>query len=147
MINELSNLFIRDLNTLKSELKAYQNADKIWIIDSEIKNSAGNLALHLVGNLNHFVGHILCKTDYKRDRDAEFNSKNIIVSDLCFLINETIQIFEDKFKNVKAEKLEEDYPIQIFDDIKSTRHFLMHLLTHLSYHLGQINYHRRLLDE
>jgi uncharacterized damage-inducible protein DinB len=45
-----------------------------------------------------------------------------------------------------AVDLEKEFPQQVFDKSINTEMMLMHLTTHLTYHLGQINYHRRLLD-
>ncbi len=52
----LIKLFKKDLNALKQEVAAYTNEANLWVLDDDIKNSAGNLCLHLVGNLNHFIG-------------------------------------------------------------------------------------------
>lgn len=147
MIQEMSHLFVRDLTKLKSELEAYNNPFSIWRIDKDIKNSAGNLALHLVGNLNHFVGDVLCETGYKRDRESEFNSMNTDFDDIINQINSTIIMFKDRFTQLDERVLDTPFPVNVIKDIKTTRHFLFHLISHLNYHLGQINYHRRLLDE
>jgi len=75
-------IFIRDLNKLKSEIELYKNESDIWVIAKEIKNSAGTLCIHLNGNLKHFIGAILGGTDYKRDRDSEFTIRNISKTEL-----------------------------------------------------------------
>ncbi len=43
--------------------------------------------------------------------------------------------------------LEAEYPILVFDHKTSTEYLLVHLTGHLNYHLGQINYHRRLIEK
>ena len=92
MVKEtLRQIFSRDLNKLKSEIELYKNEADIWIIAKEIKNSGGNLCLHINGNLKHFIGKVLGETDYKRDRESEFASKNIPKAELIKSISETIQ--------------------------------------------------------
>ena len=55
----------------------YKNEEDVWKIKEGISNSAGNLTLHLLGNLNHFIGATLGNTGYVRERDKEFSLKNI----------------------------------------------------------------------
>ncbi|MCZ6701959.1 MAG: DinB family protein [Ignavibacteria bacterium] len=142
----LSKLFQRDLEKLKSEITSYKNEKKMWDVTREIKNSAGNLCLHICGNLQHFIGATLSNSGYKRNRDAEFSRKNVPVEELIKEIDKTLEIVTETLKNFEEEKLSEIYPINVFGKEMTTGFFLAHLTTHLNYHLGQINYHRRLLD-
>ncbi len=137
----------RDLHKLKGEINAYQNQDKIWIIDQGIANSAGNLCLHLIGNLNTYVGAVLGNTGYIRQRDLEFSLKDIEKTQLMKRIDETIHVVGYSLSQVDEKKLEQEYPLLVFDQKTSTEYMLIHLATHLTYHLGQVNYHRRLLDK
>lgn len=139
-------LFKRDLNKLKKEILAYQDASKLWHFEKGISNSAGNLCLHLIGNLNTYIGLEIGKTNYVRQRDLEFSLKNVPRSELIQKIEETIIIVESALSKLTAQQLKEEYPILVFDKKTSTEYLLVHLTTHLTYHLGQINYHRRLLD-
>jgi uncharacterized damage-inducible protein DinB len=141
----LQKLFARDLQKLKLEISLYKNEDNIWLTEKEISNSAGNLCLHLIGNLNHFIGNIFGETNYIRNREHEFSSKNIPQQELIKSIENTIQIVHDSLQKVTTEQLQRDYPLLVFTEKTSTEYFLVHLSTHLAYHLGQINYHRRLL--
>lgn len=60
MLNQwLAQILSRDLLNLKEELSLYNNEAQLWKVSEGIGNSAGNLALHLVGNLNHFIGATL----------------------------------------------------------------------------------------
>jgi uncharacterized damage-inducible protein DinB len=140
-------LFERDLKKLKSEIETYKNEKHIWRVDKSITNSAGNLCLHLIGNLNWFIGTQLGNTGYIRHREIEFSAINIPRADLLKEIDKTRLMLDNTLENITNDKLEEEYPILIFEQKTSTYYFLVHLATHLSYHLGQINYHRRLLDE
>ncbi|MEX0680664.1 MAG: DUF1572 family protein [Balneolales bacterium] len=140
-------LFERDLKKLQAEIELYRNEEMIWSTEKNISNSAGNLALHLTGNLNYYIGSVIGKTGYVRNRELEFSLKNIPKNELINKIEDTINIVGNSLKKMTKEELEYDYPILIFSAKTSTEYFLVHLATHLTYHLGQINYHRRLLDE
>ena len=141
----LSNLFERDLEKLKTELLDYENEDAMWVVAPGIGNSAGNLALHLVGNLNNFIGAVLGNTGYVRNRDAEFTTKDIPREKIIADIDEIISIIKAAVGALTPAQLEEIYPEDKWKDPVTVHHLLLHLLTHLSYHLGQINYHRRLV--
>jgi hypothetical protein len=147
MIKEtLKNLIIRDLEKLKQEIEAYQNEEKIWYIEKGISNAAGNLCLHLVGNLNAYIGAEFGKTGYVRNRPDEFALKNISRAELVNKIEQTIVMIGESFDMISEDQLDELYPGDIALKGASTGYFFIHLAMHLSYHLGQINYHRRLLD-
>lgn len=145
LIETLTKLFERDLNKLASELTQYPDEESIWKIRGEIKNSAGNLCLHLCGNLLHYVGVGLANTDYKRDRDREFSDKNIPREDLLKLVATTKEVVLSALRNFEAGRLDSEYPLPVFDYPMTYTHFLVHLQGHLQYHLGQVNYHRRLI--
>lgn len=146
LIKTLKALFRRDLNKLRKEIELYQQEAAIWVVDKNIANSAGNLCLHLVGNLNTYIGAELGKSGYVRHRELEFSLKDIPTSELLKQIDETIQAVEKGLDKVTDKQLDEEYPLLVLAEKTSTAYFLVHLLAHLGYHLGQINYHRRLLD-
>ncbi|GAB3987856.1 hypothetical protein GCM10028807_09350 [Spirosoma daeguense] len=146
LIDVVNTLFQRDLEKLKAEISLYKDEQKIWYVEKNIANSAGNLCLHLVGNLNTYIGGEFGKTGYVRHRDLEFSLKNIPRAELLTKIDETKAAVAKGLANVTEEQLNEEYPMLVFDKPTSTGYFLTHLTTHLTYHLGQINYHRRLLD-
>ena len=116
------------------------------MVTKDISNSAGSLCLHLIGNLNHFIGATLGDSGYVRQRDLEFSLKDIPKSDLIKLINDTIGVVQNTLSNLTEADLQEEYKRRVFEDTMTTEYFLVHLSMHLAYHLGQINYHRRLLD-
>lgn len=146
VLESLAELFDRDLDRLLKELKAYNDEEKLWIVKNEISNSGGNLVLHLSGNLKHFVGAILGGSSYIRKRDDEFGLSGVKKSELISEIKETKKVVAETLKELEEEKLTEIYPINVFGKEMTTLFFLQHLYGHLSYHLGQMNYHRRLLD-
>ena len=143
----LSRLFERDLEKLKQEIAAYTNENDLWIIGDGISNSGGNLCLHLVGNLKHFIGKLLGNSSYERQRDKEFSDKNIPSTELLKAVDETIASVKTTFENLHDDELEKIFPIKVFENEMTTESFLLHLYGHLNYHLGQINYHRRLLNK
>lgn len=142
----LTQLFARDFETLESEIFAYSKEENLWIKESGINNSAGNLGLHLSGNLEHFLGTVLNKSDYIRDREFEFNGK-VDREELVARIRSARQSVRAALDNLKPDDFDKTYPLQPFGFEMSTEYFLIHLYSHFSYHLGQINYHRRLLDK
>ena len=147
MITEsIRSLFNRDLNKLKTEIEAYQNEKNLWIIDKSIANSAGNLCLHLFGNINHFIGAQLGNTGYVRHRELEFSLKDIPRTELIEKIEATIAMTDSVLPQLSDEDIKREYPLIVFESKMTTDYFLIHLVAHLDYHLGQINYHRRLLD-
>lgn len=147
MITEsLKSLYTRDLNKLKEEIEAYQNEDSMWKTDKNVANSGGNLCLHLVGNLNTFIGAELGKSGYIRNRELEFSLKNIPRAELIEKVEKTLNVVVSTLDKLSAEDLEKEYPLEALGYKMTTEYFLIHLFGHLSYHLGQINYHRRLLD-
>lgn len=147
MITEvLATIFKRELLKLKTEIESYKQESNLWKIEKNIANSGGNLCLHLIGNLNTYIGATLGQTGYVRNRDAEFSLKNISRQDLIQKIEETIQMIDQVLPRLTLAQLEQEYPIIVLKESTSTEFFLVHLATHLTYHLGQINYHRRLID-
>jgi uncharacterized damage-inducible protein DinB len=141
----LPSLFKRDLTRLRSEMEAYTNEADIWIVEKKIANSAGNLCLHLIGNLNAYIGKELGGTGYERNRPLEFSQQPIPRSELMQKIDATLAMIEATLQNLTEADLEKEYPVLVYETKMTTGLFLMYLPTHLAYHLGQINYHRRLL--
>lgn len=147
LVETLKLLFNRDLLRLKSEINQYEDESKIWIVEKNIANSAGNLCLHLIGNLNTYIGAEFGKTKYIRNRELEFSLKNRSKKELIDQIDNTILVVEMSLNNITKEQLKSEHEILVFDKKTTLEYLLVHLTTHLTYHLGQINYHRRLLDK
>ncbi|KFF06234.1 DinB family protein [Flavobacterium reichenbachii] len=145
LIETLKSLFERDLKKLKLEIESYPEEAQIWAVDKNISNAAGNLCLHLIGNLNTYIGAEIGKTDYIRNRELEFSLKDIPKAVLIEKIENTILVVKSALDSLKEEDLEKNYPQIVFEKEMTTGYFLVHLATHLAYHLGQINYHRRLI--
>lgn len=141
----LINLFEKDLNILIKEIDSYSEESDLWKTAPGITNSAGNLALHLAGNLQHFIGAVLGDTGYVRNREAEFSDRNVPKAKILQDIQETITVVSATLTKLNDEQFNDIYPIEVFGKPMTTLHFLVHLEGHLNYHLGQVNYHRRLL--
>jgi len=146
LTDTLKPLYNRELVKLKQELELYSSEENIWRVDKNILNSAGNLCLHLIGNLNTYIGAELGGTSYVRNRPEEFSLKNIPRHELISKIEQTIEALNAALGSLTEDQLKGEYPQVVFDSKISTEYFLLHLAMHLSYHLGQVNYHRRLLD-
>ena len=144
MIGHLQQLFVRDLNKLANEIGQFSEQD-LWKIKGGVKNSAGNLCLHLVGNLNTYIGKNLGNTGYIRNRDAEFNDKNHPKVQLLYSIEQTKRMVDEVLVKTSDTDLQKRYPEDVLGYEMTTGFFLIHLFGHLSYHLGQINYLRRVL--
>lgn len=140
----LINLYERDLSRLKTEIESYANEADLWKVNGEIANSAGNLALHLTGNLKHFIGAVLGGSGFVRDRDAEFSTSGVTRAKLLEDIEATAAVVKNTLEKLTDDDFAKNYPIEVFEHPMTTGFFLVHLTTHLNYHLGQINYHRRL---
>jgi len=146
MKNSLINLITKDLKKLQKEINEYASEDDLWMVAKDIKNSGGNLTIHLIGNLNHFIGAILGNSGYIRVRDKEFNLKNISRKKMLSEIDALIIGLEEVFLSLNKDDLAKVYPLNVFGKEMTTAYFLLHLYGHLNYHLGQINYHRRLIN-
>jgi uncharacterized damage-inducible protein DinB len=141
----LIEIFERDLNKLKEEINFYENERDLWIIEKEISNSAGNLCLHLIGNLNHFIGAMLGETGFIRDRETEFSAKNETRQNLTNEIEKTIETVKSSLNKLSNDAFDKNFPVEKHGKVVKMDFMLIHLLSHFNYHLGQINYHRRLI--
>lgn len=138
-------LFQKDLDKLKEEISLYPKDEQLWQIKEGIANSGGNLCLHLTGNLQHFIGAVLGDSGYVRNRDAEFRVKNVPRSKLLEDIDTTRSVVTDTLEQLSKNDLQKDYILPVLDEKTNTSYFLIYLLSHLNYHIGQINYHRRII--
>lgn len=143
MTTELIHHFEKGLHKLIKEIEAYKDEEALWITTEPINNSAGNLCAHIVGNLNHYIGVGMGNTGYIRDRPGEFSDKNVPRAELVSRVEATIQMIKEVLPAIPD--LYAEYPIHHFREEGSIAKAIFRVLNHLYYHLGQINYHRRLL--
>jgi hypothetical protein len=144
MLNSmLANFYERDIWKLIGEINLFRDEKNLWRTNGSVKNSSGNLALHIIGGTNHLIGATLAKTGYIRERDQEFILKDVERKILVAQLEHLIPMINE---TLNQTNLEDEYPL-IFDDMKRTKGYvLMQLLLHLNYHLGQVNYLRRILE-
>lgn len=145
-IDALQRLILRDLAALRRELQAYPREADIWACPPGIQNSAGTLALHVAGNLRHFIGAQLGGTGYARDRDAEFALRDVPRAELDDRLARAEAEVRQALAQLVPARLTETYPLEVAQTRLSTGAFLLHLATHLAYHLGQVDYHRRIVS-
>ena len=142
--NCVAEILVRDLQKLSEEINLFKAEENLWKTEGAITNSTGNLALHLCGNLQHFIGAVLGNNGYIRNRDAEFAQKNISRKIILEEIDKTIEAVKSAMSTLTDEDLYKEYPIDKWNKRSTKAFFLLHLTAHLSYHLGQINLLKRM---
>lgn len=133
----------RDLAAVRRSVEAYPDDASLWSERPGFPNSGGTLALHVAGNVRHYVGAVLGRSGYVRDRDAEFSRRGVPRHAVVAEIEEARSAVERALGTLADQSLARPYPIPISGKSVSTRDFLVHLATHLAFHLGQLDYHRR----
>ena len=142
----LADFYERDLRKLIEEVNLFSNEEDLWKTHGSVKNSCGNLVLHIIGGLNYLIGTTLAHTGYVRDRDQEFIKKDIDRHELVAQLEALIPMISKTVKALTPEDLESEYPIFFDKPNTSISYVLTQLLLHLNYHLGQVNYLRRVLE-
>ena len=139
----------RDLDALAGQLAGYPDEESLWRVGGTILNAPGTLALDMVGNLEHYVGAVLGGTDYVRDRDAEFAERDVPRDEILGRISSCQEMVLSTLSELSDEVVTAPYPGELPAAMAgaSTHLFLLHLCGHFLWHLGQIDYHRRLLIE
>ncbi len=145
LVASLSALFRRELRTLRREVEAYPTDDHPWRPADGLPNSGGILVRHVCGNLRHFVGAQLGDTGYLRDREAEFHAPPASRVALLTELDATERDVLTTLAGLPPERLEETYPQALLGQQLVTGDFLLHLASHLAFHLGQVDYHRRVV--
>jgi len=144
--NVLANFYERDIRKLIEEVNLFKNEEDLWRTQGSVKNSGGNLVLHIIGGMNYLIGATLAQTGYVRDRDQEFIRKDVARKDLVAQLAELIPMINETLIALTPEQMEAEFPI-FFDKPKtSVSYVLVQLLSHLNYHLGQVNYLRRIFE-
>lgn len=143
----LAALFSRDLTRLIQELEAFPNDEALWQRAPGVTNSAGNLVLHLEGNLREYIGRQLGHVAYTRVRDQEFGLAGLSRDDLVGRMEEVNELVAKVLSELSDSELAAPYPERVLETTLSSHDFLVHLHGHLNFHLGQIDYLRRILTE
>ena len=144
MLNDiLAGFYDRDLRKMIEEINLFADEENLWKTHGSIKNSSGNLALHIIGGLNYLFGTQLAKTGYIRDRDLEFTKKNVPRTELVAQLEALIPLITTTLAGLDMVA---SYPIPFDGTTRSNTYVLTQLALHLNYHLGQVNYLRRSLE-
>ena len=144
--NDLAEFYERDICKLIEEVNLFNNEEDLWRVQGSVKNSCGNLALHIIGGLNYLIGTTLAHTGYIRNRDQEFIRKRVARKDVVAQLGELIPMINKTVNAFTPEEMEAEYPIFFDKPNTSVSYVLIQLLLHLNYHLGQVNYLRRVLE-
>ena len=142
---DLADLFQRDLTRLLQQIEAFPSEESLWEVVPGITNPAGNLVLHLEGGLRHFIGYRLGNRNYQRHRAAEFLQRDVTKAELVSRIEELRRLVPAVIRSLSQEAMQEQYPEVILERPLTTQGWLVSLFGHVSWHLGQIDYLRRVL--
>ena len=142
---EIGGIIGRELLSLRQEIEAYPSDAELWRVVPGISNSGGTLALHLAGNLQHFVGAVLGGTSYIRNRDQEFSARGLSRVQVAAEVSAALAAVERTFRRLGPADFGAEYPEPVAKVRVNTGDFLIHLASHLAYHLGQVDYHRRMV--
>lgn len=145
VIDDVRRILLRDLDTLEDQLRRYPDEEQIWAQLGEIPNSAGTLALHLTGNIQHYIGAVLGGSGYVRDRPGEFADRGVPKAELLTRIDAARAAVQECLGNLEPGRLDERFPVPIGGASLPIGRQLLHFATHFAYHLGQLDYHRRVV--
>lgn len=145
LAEDLTAVIKRDLRAVRREIGAFPDDASVWRTPPGIANSAGTLALHLAGNVQHFFGAVLGGSGYVRDRAAEFSRRDVPRAEIQAQLDAAIGAVEPGLSRVSDSTFQADFAEKIAGHTVSTGEWLIHLAAHLAYHLGQIDYHRRIV--
>jgi len=143
LATELAALFARDLTRLRQQIEAFPDTTTLWVTAPGVSNAAGTLALHLEGNLREYIGRQLGHIDYRRDRPAEFSTRELAREVLAARAEALREQIPAVIAGLSDAQLSATFPEEVLGVPMSNRQFLIHLSGHLNYHLGQIDYLRR----
>ncbi len=142
---DYARLIGRELATVRDELLAYPDTAAIWTLPPGLPNSAGTLALHIAGNLRWFIGAQLGGSGYVRDRDAEFSARDIGRDELIRQVEAASDEVTRALAMLDDARLDQPFPLEVAGARLPVGRFIAHLAVHLGYHLGQLDYHRRIV--
>ncbi|HUG39484.1 MAG TPA: DinB family protein [Longimicrobiales bacterium] len=141
----IRNVLVRELGAVAREVAAYPSDELLWREVPGLPNPGGTLALHLAGNLEHYVGAVLGGTGYVRDRDAEFATRGLTRAEVRARVEAAAAAVDRSLTSATGAQVEGEYPEMVAGQRVRTADFLVHLVSHLGYHLGQLDYHRRMV--
>ena len=141
----IQQLLHRELAGVRRSVEAYPDEESLWVHPKGLPNTGGNLALHIAGNLQHFFGARLGSTGYVRDRESEFTRRDVPKKELLAGLDAASKAIDAGLGSISPDAWLKTYPEQVGGRTMSTELFAIHLLSHLAYHMGQLDYHRRVV--
>ena len=145
LLRDVAAIFDRDLRALARQLDAYPDERDLWQVPPGVLNSAGTLALHLTGNVQHYLGAVFGGTGYRRDRAAEFAERGVPRAELHRRIEAARAAVQSAAGRAGDVPLAGDFAEVVGGVRVAAGEYLVHLATHFAYHLGQVDYHRRMV--
>lgn len=145
IINTIRVLLIREVEALIREVEHMPDDESLWKTLPGVTNSCGTLGLHIAGNLQHYIGHVLGGTSYVRDRDREFNQRSGTREEVVAELKLAIGAVHRALLELPRDRLDQPYPQELGGVRPRTGVFLFHLVSHTGFHLGQAGYLRRML--
>ena len=142
---DYARFFGRELATTRDQLLAYPDNDAIWALPAGLPNSAGTLALHMAGNLRWFIGAQLGGNNYVRDRDLEFSARGVPREELVRGVENASDEVTRALAQLDDARMNQPFPLEVGGVRLPTGRFIGHLAVHLAYHLGQMDFHRRIV--
>lgn len=111
--------------------------EQTWWRPNSESNSAGNLVLHLCGNVRQWIISGLGGAEDHRERDHEFSERgpiprNVLIARLQKTVREACAVIG----RISETSLSQKYEIQGFHVTKLAAIF--HVVEHFAYHAGQI---------
>ena len=143
--SDVVQVLVRELEGARREVGLFPDDDTLWRTPPGLPNSAGNLAVHLAGNIQHYIGAMLGQTGYTRDREGEFSTRTGARQSVMDELAKAVAVVRTTLPTLTAEQLAEPAVDRELPSSLSLGRFLLHLATHAAYHLGQIDYARRLV--
>ena len=143
--NDIAMMLLRELEGFEREVSLFPDDESVWKTLPGVANSAGNLAMHVAGNLQHYIGTVLGGTGYLRNRDAEFARRSGSRAEVLAELRQASTVVRDVLPNMDEEKLAGEFPEAVMGMKFCTSPFLIHLCAHAGFHLGQAGYLRRTL--
>jgi hypothetical protein len=137
-------LLLRELGALKREIAAFPDDAGPWQTRPGVTNTAGTLALHCAGNLQHFIGAKLGGTGYVRQRDLEFSRRDVPRAELLAELDRAMEAV-GTLAGMSDKDVPSVYPDAFGGKPVDTGYMLVQLAVHIAYHLGQVDYYRRLV--
>lgn len=119
--------------------------EQIWWRPNESSNAIGNLVLHCVGSTRFYIGHVVGRRDFVRDRPAEFAERRPLpAADLQARLAAAADEADEVLAGVDPASLLETTdrtpkPMTLIEAIDLQ-------VAHYALHAGQIAYATKLLD-